>query len=350
LTPTELAGQADMPIPCFHHGQVLAQIMSRHTDILTAENGIIKAKWNLLLAKVTPIPDIDLRVMLQKDYTSNTFLLTPSVVVGGTVPIWDQNQGNIMQAQGQLAHAQEDVQRTRHDLTARLAEAFERYETNRQQLEYYRDHILPDLVQVYHGSVLRYKADTKNPLTFLDIVTPQQNLAGGIATYLSTLQGLWTAVVDVASLLQTDDLFGLVQGSCIEPMADLAGLVVVPPPGRSCRSGEDPRLLVPNPHWPSAGQPRVPQNSHPEVLPDLKPELLPTPRSNPDKPAEPIEPEKGSSDQPGPAGPLLQLPSLPEVKKKSPRVHAQFAADRPDPLAIPPKDRQVTPTSWGQQR
>jgi cobalt-zinc-cadmium efflux system outer membrane protein len=135
MPPTALAGSVDMPLPRFDYAAVLARIMAQHTDVLTAENTIQRAKFNLLLAKVTPIPDIDLRILLQKDYTSNTFLLTPSVAVGGRVPIFDQNQGNIQQAGAQLARAQEDVQRARNDLTARLAEAFERYETNREIME-----------------------------------------------------------------------------------------------------------------------------------------------------------------------------------------------------------------------
>ena len=49
-------------------------------------------------------------------------------------------------------------------------------------------------------------------MSFGDLVTAQQSLAGYLTTYTSALGLQWTAVVDMANLLQTDDLFRGTEG------------------------------------------------------------------------------------------------------------------------------------------
>src|SRR5262249_8621849 len=140
---------------------------------------------------------------------------------------------NIRQAQGQLVRAEEEAHRARDDLSSRLAEAFQRYRDNRVLVEYYRNSILPDQVRTYEGVFRRYNTEsrtgkTANPPTFGDVVTAQQTLAAAVTTYVTTLGALWTAVVDVANLLQTGDLFQLAPPECVAPVPDLAQLPPLP--------------------------------------------------------------------------------------------------------------------------
>src|SRR5581483_792259 len=124
--------------------------------VLTARNTLRKNEYNLKLAQVTPVPDVDVRWVVQKDYTGPPFIVNTSLQVGFNIPVWDRNQGGIIQAQGNLVSATEEEHRVRDALTATLADAFERYETNRVLLEYYRDQILPDQVRAYRGVYQRY--------------------------------------------------------------------------------------------------------------------------------------------------------------------------------------------------
>src|SRR5262249_40058129 len=133
---TEVAGDAEMAIPRFHRDLALAYILSRHTDVQTARNTQQKARYDLHLAQITPIPDVDVRLAVQKDYTTPPFSIVHSVQVGVPIPVWDQNQGNIQQAQGALLRATEEEHRVHSDLSSRFAEAFERYENNRLLVEY----------------------------------------------------------------------------------------------------------------------------------------------------------------------------------------------------------------------
>jgi cobalt-zinc-cadmium efflux system outer membrane protein len=220
LPPTQLDGRVDRPVPIYQYDRALEHVLGAHTDVLTAQNTLQRARYQLRLAEVTPRPDIDLRAAVQKDLTDEPALVQVNVGVGIQVPLWDRNQGNILQAQGQLLRATEETQRVRNDLTARLAEAFERYQNNLVIVDYYRNHILPDQVRVYRAVYERHQAEPQ-VLNFNDVITAQQSLASAVTTYLSTLGATWAAVTDVANLLQTTDLFQLGEPQVVPALPDL---------------------------------------------------------------------------------------------------------------------------------
>lgn len=206
LPLTELAGTADMQVPLFEWPDALARALNTHTDVITARNTQQRARYDLRTAQITPIPDLDVRVAVQKDFTMPPFGITESIQVGVPIPIWDQNLGNIRQAQATLLRATEEEHRVRDDLTRRLADAFERYEFNRRQTAYYREQVLPDLALVYTRSLVRFQTEPQ-VVALLDIVTNQQLYVTALATYAATLTAQWQAVADVADVLQIDDLF-----------------------------------------------------------------------------------------------------------------------------------------------
>ncbi len=225
MPPTDLVGRVDMPIPVYRHDAALARILHDHTDVLTAGNVELKARLNLQKARVTPVPDVTLALHLNKDFPPNGYVR--SFTVTFPIPVFDQNRGGIIQAQGNLVRAVEEAHRVRADLTARLAEAFERYDSNRLILEEYRSRMLPDQVEAYLGTYERHQQEP-DKVTFGDVVVAQQSLASTVTSYLSTLGALWTAVVDVATLLQTEDLFQAAATEQLHPVPDLEHLTPLP--------------------------------------------------------------------------------------------------------------------------
>jgi hypothetical protein len=77
-----------------------------------------------------------------------------------------------------------------------------------------------DQVRAYRNLYARRQSDP-TAVSFGDIVTAQQTLAGYIAGYVTALGQQWTAVNDVANLLQTDDLFQVSPMQEVEPVPDL---------------------------------------------------------------------------------------------------------------------------------
>jgi outer membrane protein, heavy metal efflux system len=251
---TEVAGRVDMPVPVFEYNEVLARVLAGHTDILTAFNSIQKARFNFELAKVTPVPDVTLNVLVQKDYTAPPNLFVHSLQFSLPMPVFDQNQGNIKQAQGQLSQALAGPDQARNSLTISLADAFNRYKSARENVEIAMLQCR-DQVRAYRNLYARRQSDP-TAVAFGDVVTAQQTLAGYIAGYVTALGLQWTAVNDVANLLQTDDLFQDGQRKETDPIPDLRqlsapeGLSPCPPlseqrsraPGsRASRNGESTR-------------------------------------------------------------------------------------------------------------
>jgi cobalt-zinc-cadmium efflux system outer membrane protein len=208
LPLSEVAGQVDRLIPYYDYDKVLAHVLRNHTDILTARNTLGRAQLTLKLSQVTPaVPDLDVRMTLEKDFALAPFGTYHTLSVGFPIPIWDQNKGNIIAAQAALVRASEEAHRVEVTLANNLAAAYSNYKNNLVALEEYRRNILPDLVRYYRGIFARRQIDPSSP--FGDLVAAQQILQTNVITYIGVLGTLWTSVVGVADFLQTDDLFQL---------------------------------------------------------------------------------------------------------------------------------------------
>jgi cobalt-zinc-cadmium efflux system outer membrane protein len=223
---TEVAGQVDRLIPYYDYDAVLAHVLKNHTDLLTAQNTLRRAQYTLKLAQVTVVPDLDVRMTLEKDFALAPFGTYHTLSVGMPLPIWDQNKGNIIAAQAALVRAGEEAHRVEVTLTDSLATAYSSYKNNLVALEDYRRNILPDLVRYYRGIYARRQVDPTS--AFNDLVTAQQTLASNITAYIGVLGSLWTSVVSVADFLQTDDLFQLAEPRSLPEVPDLNQLLPLP--------------------------------------------------------------------------------------------------------------------------
>jgi cobalt-zinc-cadmium efflux system outer membrane protein len=219
MPPSELAGRVDMPVPVFDYHDVLARVLARHTDVLMAQNSIEKARFNLELAKVIPVPDVALNVLVQKDYTAAPNIYVHSLQFSLPMPIWDQNLGGIKQAEGQLAQALVGPEQARNTLTNSLADAYNRYLTFRENVAIALQQVR-DQLRAYRSLRARRDADP-TAVGFGDLVTAEQTLAGFVTGYVTALGLQWTAVNDVANLLQADDLFQVGPRQEMEPVPDL---------------------------------------------------------------------------------------------------------------------------------
>jgi cobalt-zinc-cadmium efflux system outer membrane protein len=210
--PPVAAGQVDRPGPRIEFEPAVAAALERHPDVLAARNSVSKARYDLRLAEVTPIPDVDIYSAIQKDFTTPPFGTTYNLQVSVPVPVFDRNQGAIRTACGLLVRASEEERRLQTTLTADFARAFERYRTSRELVDLYRDQIIPDQSRAYRG-VYEHHQQEPAKVTFGDIVTAQQSLANSITTYLASLTEYWSAVVDLAELLQLEDVFATIPGA-----------------------------------------------------------------------------------------------------------------------------------------
>lgn len=280
LPLTEVAGRVDRLIPYYDYDKVRAYILTNHTDVLTARNGIDIARYNLKLAQIAPFGDIDLQYGVNKEVTVAPFLYYNTFMVGMPLPIFDQNRGNIMSAKAQLIRAVEETHRVEVALTDALAANYGNYRNNLYALEYYRRYILPDQVSYYRG-VFRRRQDDKDiaALPPTDLVTAQQALAANVQNYLAILGSLWSSVVGVADLIQTPDLFQLAQPRELPELPNL---------------NQMPQWLCPHHRGVSSAPPCAPGPvAQPKPAPTGDP-VLPKPRRSDELPPPSVETKKKS--------------------------------------------------------
>ncbi len=355
---TQVAGRVDMPVPVFDFDKVKNHVLNNHTDVVTARNTLQQARFSLLLAQVMPFPDVDVRFLIQKDYTGPPNAIAPSLAVSVPVPIWNRNQGGIAAAQANVVRAGEEPLRVRTDLYGRLSDAFNRYRTFHQNLLLYRDKILPDLVRVYDSIYQRYQVEGPTnlpgpaagvgpaiqitPPTINDVVVAQQILTTSIASYIVNLGGMWQAVVDVTDLIQTNDMFRMGQERLpTEPVPVLPDLEQPHPLMQThpCSPLPDPVLRGGDGTWPPAiptknnyrmpsadGEARKKQASQPAVAmnqasapaaPPVAPPSAPPPR--PPDALPDIRPASRKSGSPQPPAPSRVDPQLLEPPPPVPR-------------------------------
>jgi len=201
-------GSIEMAVPQIELQQAIDIMLSRNADLTAAQFRITSNQYNLRLQRVTPIPDVTVYSALQRDSTSS---LTPNrttfnLQVSVPVPIFNRNQGNITSAQATLVDADRKYMTVRNQLQADLADAYNRYVTGQAIVNNYREIILPDQVRVYRATYSRFRIAGEE-VDFAQIVVTQQTLAQAVVSYLEAVTGQWQATVDVARLLQVDDLF-----------------------------------------------------------------------------------------------------------------------------------------------
>ncbi|QDU38654.1 Cobalt-zinc-cadmium resistance protein CzcC precursor [Maioricimonas rarisocia] len=208
LPPAPLEGSVTVPGPVVDHQAALAYMMSQHTDLAMARSQIGRAATGLRLQQVTPIPNIDVSTTLFHDDTSPANDMAFNVQIGIPVPVFNKNQGNIVTAEADLVRTQQDLQQTYNDLTGRLAAVYATYASNLAISERYRTQILPDQVRVYRGIYDRFwQADASNDFTL--VIQAQQTLFAAVNEYLDALSAQWNAVVDLAEVVQVDDLYAM---------------------------------------------------------------------------------------------------------------------------------------------
>ena len=336
LPLTELAGHIDAFIPYYDYDAVRAYALRNHTDVLTARNGIDKARYNLKLAQITPFPDVDFNVSLLKEYVLPPKQFVHTATIGLPFPIWDRNQGNIISAESALVRATEEPHRVEESLSSALATAYMGYKSNLDGLEHYRRYILPDQVRAYRGILARRQIDPG--VAFADLLSAQQTLAADVTAYLGILGSLWSSVVSVADLLQTDDLFQMAQPRGVPPLPDLepwpcchpgpgAAPHGVIPAGAECvASAAGPVRLSPPAGRPASASEAI------ETLPILRsPVAPPAKETRPSIPLHLMAIPPAPHPAVLPAGPTTEAPGANEMRWNVP-LHLIRATDTARPM------------------
>jgi outer membrane protein, heavy metal efflux system len=125
----------------------LANLLACSPELRFAQSEVARDRIAVERERREPIPNINLRA--EAGYNFEAEDSVAGFEVGIRLPVWDQNQGTIMQAQAELMRARAEVQRIELLLRKRFAETFANYESAAGLADSYRREILPKSQEAY---------------------------------------------------------------------------------------------------------------------------------------------------------------------------------------------------------
>ena len=213
MPTAELEGRADMPAPVVNYEAMLNRVLNFHPEVLAARNLETKARLQLQLDRVLPIPDVQMYGTFQRDFTTPASgsalhdLRNIAIRIAGPAVRSQSRQHIIVAPKATCVGQPSRCRRTRNDLT-RLGRRM-RFNRLRNQLaicvQSYRDQILPDLGRLapYRGSVYPNGTNRNRKLQVLAISSlPNRIWPLGWPSISGRLNDQWAAVADIANLMQ----------------------------------------------------------------------------------------------------------------------------------------------------
>lgn len=196
-----VAEPAEWTVPLWTWPETFTRLRCESPEMAEAHAGVQRARWELQRENAGRVPDLTAEASLKYDNaTQNTIA---GVQVGVPVPLFDRNQGNIQRAYGELVTAENEVRRVELSLQQRLAAAFERYETARQQAEKYKESVLPSAKESLDLVTAGYRA---GEFPYVDLLTAQRTYFRVNLAYLESLRALQTSHVALEGLLLSGGL------------------------------------------------------------------------------------------------------------------------------------------------
>src|ERR1700739_1470550 len=205
LTP--LAGNLE-DMPDDNPDQWMHAILEQSPAVRIAQLGVLRAEASLARARREPVPDLQLRGGLEKDFelegiTNREIGLQGFAEVGVQIPLFNRNQGSVGVARSDLERAQQEVQRVQLVLRERAAALLQNYATSRTTVERYRDRMIPRARKAYELYSKNYGGMAA---AYPQVLIAQRTLFQLQTDYITALDNLWTNSLALKGFLLTDGL------------------------------------------------------------------------------------------------------------------------------------------------
>jgi cobalt-zinc-cadmium efflux system outer membrane protein len=196
-----LDGKLDGDIPTYEWGPTYSRLLSESPEIAVAVARVQKARLAIERARRENIPNVD--VMAMAGHRNQNDFDVAGVQVGVPIPILNRNQGNIMAAESELIAAENDIRRIELGLQGRLAMVFRRYANARQQVDRYRNDLLPRAQKSLDLVGQGFRAGQAD---FLDTLISQRTFIRLNLAYIDALSELRQSAVLIDGQLLSDSL------------------------------------------------------------------------------------------------------------------------------------------------
>jgi len=137
VTQTALSGNLDDDLPLYEWESAYATVVAQHPELSAAGARVDRARLAIARARRENVPDVTVMAMVtHMDQTGDDVV---GVQAGVPLPVFNKNQGRIMEACSELVAAQNDIRRIKLELQERLAAAYRQYANARQQADIAKD-------------------------------------------------------------------------------------------------------------------------------------------------------------------------------------------------------------------
>lgn len=201
MQPMPLTEQLETDSPTLDWATCYATVIDNNPSLHAAKMRVDQARIRIKRARKEPIPDIDLLVAHRHHNVTDENVT--NVQVGIPVPLFNKNQGNIRSAEAEWRAAGKELKRIELVLQDRLAVTYRRYTNAVQQMQRYRERMIPRA-----KTSLKLVTDgyEKGQVQYLTLLTAQRTYWQVSLSYLDSIKESRVARSLIEGQLLSDSL------------------------------------------------------------------------------------------------------------------------------------------------
>jgi len=174
--------------------------LDKLNDLLLNNHPALKARKKIVdlslikisEAKRIAIPDINATIGYKR--LSATDENTVQAGIEFPLPIFNRNQGKIIEARANSFKAKDDVEIVRNQLLLQLSNAFSLYTSTREQVRFFVDTIIP---QTEESLKIARQGYQLGEFDYLEVLDAQRTLANTRISYLKILNELFSSITEI---------------------------------------------------------------------------------------------------------------------------------------------------------
>ncbi len=203
LQPQRLAGDIVDAGTELQFVEALTQLQNQSPEIAAVLADIQRARCKLQRQQIETRPNVTVQGLINWRDNGIGGAADGGLSVSLPLPLWNKNQGAIREARYQLDAAERELGQVELQLKNRLAPVFERYRNASEQVDRYRDRILPKSAETLELTRETYELGEIN---FVNLLTVQRTYANNQLAYLDALEMLRVAEAEITGMLLSGSL------------------------------------------------------------------------------------------------------------------------------------------------
>jgi cobalt-zinc-cadmium efflux system outer membrane protein len=161
-----------------------------------AQQELERRKSLVTVEQTKTVPDItfSLGMKRREDVARDQLMVGVSI----PLPVFNRNQGNLLEALKREDKARDELAATKLTLYGDALQILERIRARREELELLQKSLLPGAKWAYEAATIGFE---NGKFSFLEVLDAQRTYFSAKSQYLTALSALYIAITDLESLL-----------------------------------------------------------------------------------------------------------------------------------------------------